>query len=102
MKQIDFLVNDTLQRLELLANDTNSVLWARDPSYSKQLFVSANYQKIWQRSVLSLYQDPLIWGSYLIKDQQDRMPSLLRERNTPINPKHTENFCFLLPDGTSQ
>lgn len=102
MGQINFLLNETLLNIELLANETNAVLWARNLSYDKQFFVSSNYQKIWQRECITLYQDPLIWNTYLVSENQDQVVFKLKQRNTPINPKHTENYCFYLPDGTKQ
>ena len=102
MKPMDFLINETLQKLELLAHDTKSVLWANDPSYKKLLFVSNNYQTIWQRSSISIYRNLFTWRSYLVKDQQEHLPFSLIHRNTPINPKHTEQYCFLLPNGATQ
>lgn len=48
---------------------------------------------------MDLYENPLIWNSYLVDED---IIKKLKQRNTPINPNHTEIYCFYLPNGGTQ
>jgi DNA-binding CsgD family transcriptional regulator len=99
---VNFFKADILLKIEILAADTNTVLWANDPNFTKEHFVSNTYRNIWGRDVISIYRNILAWRDYLIPEDKDKVYAAIKKRNTPINPQHTENYCIALPDGTKQ
>jgi PAS domain S-box-containing protein len=51
----------------------HTVFWVRDPTGTKQLYVSPNFEKLWGYSVESLYENPHFWGQCLL--EEDRIPA---------------------------
>jgi len=100
--KIEFLIQGTLQKMELLANKHNMVLWAADETYSQSYYVSSNYPSIWKRDIVDIYSSLKIWGSYLAENKNDKVLKVLNTRDTPVNPNHTECYGFYLPDGEIQ
>src|ERR1043166_10173234 len=84
MKTMDSLFTITPQGLSTIFShfieDDYKVVWIRNPDYSKQIFLSAAYQTVWQRSCESLYEHPSVWDDYLVGDNKDAFVQLLRSR----------------------
>lgn len=99
---ITFLTQGIFRRMELLAYQNNLVLWACNETYSESLYVSSNYSSIWKRDVSDFYSSFEVWASYLVDKDTDGVISALINRNTLINPNHTECYGFYLPDGKIQ
>jgi len=93
------LRSNVIKQFSELEQEYNCVLWVRNDDYSQQLFVGPNYEKFWGRSCLSLYEDPDLWQTYLVTEEGSANIEQLKQRNTPINPKHTEFYCFKDADG---
>jgi len=88
-----------IPKLELIASEQGCVLWMMDSNYKNSLFITTNYQDIWQRSHLDLYNDASIWTSYLNTESPKKLWEQCQYRNTIINPKHTVVYCINLPEG---
>lgn len=90
------------KKLNQIESKHPCVLWIRDPSYKKQIYVSPRYEKIWGRSCHSLYTHPEKWNDTLVSsDKMGRIEKLI-QRNTQANPNHTEFYCISTPRGQHQ
>lgn len=50
------------------SSDPNTVIWICEPDYSRQIFLSDNYQTVWGRKPDILYQDLSQWRTYINQD----------------------------------
>ncbi len=60
------------------AERTQAVFWARDDFCAKQLYLSPGYEKVWQRSRESLYQNPNSWADTIHPDDRDKTSASTR------------------------
>src|SRR4051794_1481418 len=56
--------------LEILAEQTEDLLWVKDLTSGRALYVNDAYERIWGRSRAALYEDPLDWRQGV--DPEDR------------------------------
>jgi len=63
------MINLSVQALEFvfsqLVPSASKVIWLRDPSYARQIYVSPSYEKIWGRPCEELYNVPAKWNDSL-------------------------------------
>jgi DNA-binding CsgD family transcriptional regulator len=48
-----------------------AILWIRNKDYQKQVYVGANFERIWKRSVDLIYDAPHAWNEFLYKDDEN-------------------------------
>lgn len=96
------ILDGSIAKIECLADETNTVLWARDPDYQKQLILSSNYRDIWQQKCIDIFRDPLKWRNYLIPEHQVNVYPILARRDTVNHPNHTQHYCINLPTNKKQ
>jgi PAS domain S-box-containing protein len=85
-----------------LAEKSEDVFWVRSPDYSKQIYVSPSYEKVWGRSVIELYHYSARWNDYLHPEDRKRLAEKIsEERNasTDSKIKFYENYRIVRPDG---
>ena|SRR3990167_5952894 len=93
------IVRVTTQNLAFILSQLESsskVVWARNADYSRQLYISASYEKIWGRSCEQLYEHPLSWSETLAIDETKQVIERLKARHTNEN---TEYYRIHIPDG---
>ncbi len=61
-------------RFRLIGETIQEVFWVVTPDWKRVLYVNPAYEYVWQRSVESLYRQPLSWLATVI--QMDRQPVL--------------------------
>lgn len=75
------------------AEKTHTVFWVKDTKLNKQLYISPAFEKIWGRSVESLYQHPESWADSLVPEDRIRSPFIeLEEQNE-------KRYRIARPDG---
>jgi two-component system, sensor histidine kinase len=63
--------NEASYFFKFFSEKIESVFWVRDPTGSKQLYLSPSYEKTWGRKVDELYENPKAWiDSLLPEDRQ--------------------------------
>ena len=83
---------------------SSTVIWIRDITATKQIFISDNYQKIWGRSVTELYNNPSSFSDSLYVEnncsrQRNREGLNLYRINTSVTGvQHVRDHHFLLTD----
>ena len=93
------LLMEFLVRLVEMSQD---VFWIRDATYGAQIYISPSYQKVWQRSCDSLYNNPEAWADYLVEEDRLRMENSLSKRNPKVSPEQIfcETYRIYRPDGS--
>jgi len=46
----------------------DAVIWFRDASFTKQLFISPSYENIWNHTCQELLEKPQSWYEHLVDD----------------------------------
>lgn len=89
--------------LEKLSPNSEDVYWLSSPDFSKIIFISPAYEKIWQRPRELLYSNPHKWGEYLDRDEhQDYDPiaqMAIRIKEQGVDAKFHETYAIKLPNG---
>ena len=62
--------DEASQFFRYFADKVQTVFWVRDMNCNKQLYVSPGYEKIWGRSVESLYENPDSWIDTLVPEDR--------------------------------
>lgn len=92
------LLKASVQTLNSLFNHLstlgNTVLWMRNGKYDKQLFISANYESVWQRSCESLYESPNSWSEWLMHGEQESIFRQVQQRTQHISLDPKQNTLF--------
>ena len=84
------------------AEKIESVFWVRDKSGSKQLYLSPSYEKVWGRSLESLYDHPQSWIETLLPEDRkinDMSLRLIDEDNEGEDKKFESRFRIVKPNG---
>lgn len=89
------------QYLEELVKQSNDIFWIRNADYSKQLFVSPAYEKIWGLPCESLYKFPGGWINSIFSEDRERLEKDFAKRNPKVLPgeKFYQSYRIIRPDG---
>jgi len=85
-------------RFRQVAENLGQVLWLADTRKDEILYVSPAYEKIWGRSLQSLYENPRSWMDAIHPDDRDRVVETARSKQ-PYWPCD-ETYRVLRPDGS--
>lgn len=77
-----------------------SVLYEASPLIDKITYVSPAYEKIWQKSRESLYQNPMDWLNSVVPKDKERVKNLFLKLKNKDTPKVVCQYDILLPDGS--
>ena len=84
------------ESLEILAANVQGVLWVSTPGISKMLYVSPAYEKLWGRSLESLYQNPQSFFEAIHTDDRGRVLQTVAD---PAQGDHSIEYRIVRPDG---
>ena len=93
-------------------NMPNTVFWMRDVNYSRQVYVSQNFQDLWHTKTDQLYEHPESWADLLIPDDEkilevvnarvggelDDNVMYYRTKGDGITPGHVKDTVYQLID----
>jgi two-component system cell cycle sensor histidine kinase/response regulator CckA len=82
------------ERFHELADNIREVFWIYDPKPRRMLYVSPGYELIWQRSTLSLYEEPLSWMDAIHPEDEERIRAAFQAIDT-----FKEEYRILKPSG---
>jgi len=86
------------QRFKLIAQAVDEAFWITDPAIERMIYISPAYERIWERSLESLYEDPRSFLSPVHPD--DLGPTLAHlERMKSALPLDHE-YRLIRPDGS--
>lgn len=76
----------------------NVVFWVSSADYSQQLYLNPTYEKVWQRPIEELQEDPSLFLETLLLEDRSRFQDTIEERKG--NPGlHSSLFRIRRPDG---
>lgn len=87
--------------LVYLAEKSTDVFWIRSADYSRQIYISPVYEKVWGRPVEEMYDNPGCWSNYLHPEDWKKMQESLGERDERIEPDKVilGEYRIIRPDG---
>lgn len=74
------------KHLHALVEQSSDVFWVRNADYTKQIYISPAYEKVWGRSCGSLYEHPDRWAETLVPEDYERLQLEVKKRKGDILP----------------
>ncbi|MGD0135715.1 MAG: EAL domain-containing protein [Bryobacteraceae bacterium] len=72
-KRMEGALRDSNQKFQQLADTITDVFWIRSPDMRELHYISPAYERIWGRSVESLYSNPHHWTDCILPEDRDRV-----------------------------
>jgi PAS domain S-box-containing protein len=86
--------------LELATKNLGDVIWMADRSLSKILFVNEAYEKVWERTCQSLYDNPMSFIEPVHPDDKERVKTHLQSQLNYGTFNHT--YRIVTPSGKTK
>lgn len=67
----------------------SAILWVRSKDYQRQIYIGANFEKVWKRPVDLIYNQPESWNSFLYHD--DKQHIIKEINNRIVIPEQTNS-----------
>jgi len=83
--------------LEEVAENSDQMIWVRDSQSRQFFYISPAYEKIWGRSVQSLYQNPLSWREAIHPEDKEKVLAVVGKQEN-----HNVTYRIIRPDGASR
>lgn len=97
-KQATNALRESNDKFELLANHITDAFWIRSPDLKTVHYVSPAFEKIWGRSVKSLYANPQEWAQFILPEDRDRVAGAF-DALTEDAPSLDIEYRIARPDG---
>ncbi|MGC1816338.1 MAG: PAS domain S-box protein [Casimicrobiaceae bacterium] len=97
-KQADDEHRETELRFRQVTENISEVFWLTDPSKNEMLYVSPAYERIWGRSVESLYSSPRDWLEAMHPEDRHRVREAAETAQT--RGGYDEEYRIVRPDGS--
>jgi two-component system, cell cycle sensor histidine kinase and response regulator CckA len=97
-KKIAEALRESESRFRQLAETIQDVFWIIGPAPDKLLYVSPAYEKVWGRSLESLYANPFSWLEAVHPEDQERVKAGVHASLS--TGTFNERFRIVRPDGT--
>jgi PAS domain S-box-containing protein len=97
-QRVDLALRESEERFRQLAENIQEVFWMTDPAMSEMLYISPQYERIWERSTASVYHAPEAWIDAVHPDDRARVTEavgVLRSRG-----EFDETYRIVQPNGT--
>ncbi len=86
------------EKFRQLADNITDVFWIRSPDLGVVHYVSPAFERIWGRSVASLYANPDLWADFILPEDRERVQSLFTAL-TGDTPSLDIEYRIVRPDG---
>ena len=92
---------DISKYIKGLAEYSHDIFWIKNIDFTKQIYISPAYEKIWGRRCESMYKDPKSWTDYIFSEDLERLHETIEKCRQNITPetKYTEIYRIKRPDG---
>ncbi|MBD2099461.1 PAS domain S-box protein [Leptolyngbya sp. FACHB-261] len=98
-KQIEEALRQSEQRFRQLAENSSELFWLSGIEPGSLLYVSPAYEKIWGRSLESVYEQPRSWLEAIHPDDREHVVSKFQQR---ANGEATDvEYRVVRPDGSA-
>ncbi len=82
LKSVENELRENVRKLRLITDTITEVFWTTDMPFTRMLYVSPAYERVWERSCQSLYDDPRSFLEPVHPDDLDKItPDLLKLNN---------------------
>ena len=71
-------LKESESRFKLIGETIQEVFWVVTPDWSSVLYVNSAYEYVWQRSVESLYHQPLSWITSIVREDRGAVVNYIR------------------------
>jgi len=92
-------LREQLERLQELTDNIHEVLWLASPDLTEVMYVSPSYERIWGRTIASLFQAPQDWFDSIHIDDRLHVIESLTESGAKCEGWKAE-FRIVRPDGS--
>jgi two-component system cell cycle sensor histidine kinase/response regulator CckA len=84
-------------KLRLIAETNEDVFWMCTPDNTKMIYLSPSYEKLWGRTLQSVYDAPLSFMESIYSEDRERVAGLLEEHG---DGHRDHEYRIFRPDGT--
>ena len=96
-KHAEQALQQSERRFRELAETIEDVFWITVPDKQQMIYVSPAYEKVWGRSVDSLYRNPFSWTESIHPEDRARITQAVHTRQ--VAGTFDEEYRILRPDG---
>lgn len=96
-KEAEEALRQSELRFRQLAENINEVFWITDPTMGEALYVSPAYERVWQRTCASLYENSESWLDAIHPEDRERVKKAVKDK--PPAGEYNEIYRIVLPDG---
>jgi PAS domain S-box-containing protein len=93
----DAALTESEQRFRQLAENINEVFWLTDTTKSEILYISSGYERIWGRTVATLFEQPRLWLDAIHPEDRQRVEEALPRQALG---EYDIEYRILRPDGS--
>lgn len=97
-KRVEVELRDRDEKFNQLANNIDDVFWIRSADMSELHYLSPAFETIWGRPKCTLESDPLLWGSFILPDDRERVETAFHSLTTG-SESVDEEYRIFRPDG---
>jgi len=72
-KRAEIALKESNEKFHQLADNLSDAFWIRSPDLSQVQYISPAFEKIWGRSVDSLYTNPHQWSEFIFPEDRERV-----------------------------
>jgi PAS domain S-box-containing protein len=91
---------ETEERFREMAENIECVFWMRSAGQSRMLYVSPAYERVWGRSVASLYQQPVSFIDAVHPADRERVRASVLQEHLPRPEEFEIEYRIVRPDGS--
>jgi len=97
-KQMEDGLRESNAKFSLLANNITDAFWIRSPDLGEVDYISPAFERIWGRSVESLYAHPEQWVDFIVPDDRERVQNAFASLTKDV-PAVDIEYRIARPDG---
>ena len=97
-KQAENALRESDEKFRQLADNITDAFWIRSPDLRKVHYISPAFERIWGRSVASLYANPQAWADFILPEDRERVLAAFAAL-TGDAPSLDIEYRIVRPDG---
>jgi PAS domain S-box-containing protein len=97
-KQTENALRESNEKFHQLTNHITDVFWIRSPDMREVHYISPAFERIWGRSVESLYANPQQWADFILPEDRERVLGVFAGL-TGDAPSLDIEYRIVRPDG---
>jgi PAS domain S-box-containing protein len=98
-QRIESQLREIETRFLQITQNIEEVFFVRDLRNNEMIYISPAYEKIWQRPVSEIYENPLAFVKYIHPADRPRIEDIILARNLSRQGFSTYQYRIILPDG---